>query len=399
MSSSNERIALVGGHVVPVTSAALENGIVLIEDGVIRAVGDSTVSIPGDYQIVDVQSSWVVPGLIDAHTHIGTLEDSDGSAGDDHDEGTEPVTARIRALDAINPRDRAFDAAVAGGVLAVGVNPGSCNPIGGQSAALRTYGKTVDDQVLRSPCGVKSALGENPKDTYSARGMFPSTRMGVAAVIRSALTRARDYIAERPHQTDLDLEALKLVLERKIPWRQHVHREDDIATALRLAHEFEYDLVIDHGTESAELADVIAERGVPVILGPLIVGSRKVEMRNRSLRTAGILERAGVQIAIATDHPVVPIQYLVHQATLAVKEGLDRDAAIAALTINPARILGVDDRIGSLEVGKDADLCVWSGDPLDVMSRVRRAFVRGEQVYEYDYDHQVGRLGSREWRA
>lgn len=397
--SSSERIALVGGQVVPVTSEILEGGTVLIEDGVIRAVGDSTVPIPDGYQTVDVQGSWVLPGLVDAHTHIGTLEDSDGSAGDDHDEGTEPVTARIRAIDGVNPRDRAFDAAIAGGVLAVGINPGSCNPIGGQSAALRTYGRTVDDQILRSPCGVKSALGENPKDTYSSRGVFPSTRMGVAAVIRSALTRARDYLEDRPNQTDLDLEALQLVLERKIPWRQHVHREDDIVTALRLADEFGYDLVIDHGTESAELADVIAERGIPIILGPLIVGSRKVEMRNRSLRTAGILDQAGVRIAIATDHPVVPIQYLIHQATLAVKEGLDPDAALAAVTINPARILGVDDRIGSLEVGKDADLCVWSGDPLDMMSRVEHAFVQGRQVYQYDYDHKVGRIDSREWRA
>jgi imidazolonepropionase-like amidohydrolase len=238
--------------------------------------------------------------------------------------------------------------------------------------------------VLAAPCGLKSALGENPKKAYGDKHQFPSTRMGTAAVIRTALTRAREYLAHPPETTDLDLEAIALVLRGEIPWRQHVHRADDIATALRIADEFGYRLVIDHGTESAPFASELAERGIPVILGPLIVGRSKNELRNRSLRTAGILAAAGVTIAIATDHPVVPVQFLPYQAALAVRDGLDPTVAMEALTINPAEILGVADRIGSLEPGKDADLCIWSGDPLDVMQRVEVAFVRGREVYRRD---------------
>jgi imidazolonepropionase-like amidohydrolase len=394
---TSSRSAILGGRVVPITSEPIERGTVLIADGRIEAIGDSSLPIPPEAEIIDATGHWVLPGLIDAHTHIGTLEDGEGWAGDDHDEATEPITARLRAMDGINPADTAFRDAVAGGVLAVGVNPGSCNPIGGQCVALRTWGPTVEEMVLRQPCGLKSALGENPKKMYGSLQRMPSTRMGIAAVIRQALTRARDYLDNPSAQTDLDLEAIALVLRGEIPWRQHAHRADDIATALRLADEFGYRLVIDHGTESAELANLLAQRQIPVVLGPLIVGKSKVEMRNRSLRTAAQLASAGVKIAIATDHSVVPINFLVHQATFAVREGLDPRIALAALTINPAEILGVDDRLGSLEVGKDADLCLWTGDPLDVMQRVGAAYVRGRQVYRYDHQRQLGLFGERTW--
>lgn len=396
---TSHRTALVGGHVVPITEKPLTHGTVLISDGRIEAVGDANLPIPEDTETVDVTGRWVLPGFVDAHTHLGTLEDGEGWAGDDHDEAGEPVTARLRALDGINHADIGFRDAVAGGVLAVGVNPGSCNPIGGQSVALRTIGGTVEDRVLRQPCGLKSALGENPKKQYGSQGRIPSTRMGIAAVIRQALSRAVDYDQDKSpdRPTDLDLEAIGLALRGEIPWRQHVHRADDIATALRLADEFGYRLVIDHGTEAAELADVLAARHIPVVLGPLIVGRAKTELRNRSLRTAGLLAQAGVRISIATDHSVVPIQLLVHQATLAVKEGLDRAVALEALTINPAAVLGIDDRIGSIEPGKDADLCVWSGDPLDVMQRVESAYVQGCPVFRYDHERQAGLFDDYTW--
>jgi imidazolonepropionase-like amidohydrolase len=225
---------------------------------------------------------------------------------------------------------------------------------------------------------------------------MPSTRLGTAAVIRSALVDAANYLArledrERkpeadraPVDRDLKLEALGRVLRREIPWRQHCHRADDIATAIRIADEFGYDLVIDHGTEAHLLADIIAARGIPVIIGPLFTSRAKVELRNRSLANPGRLAAAGVTIAITTDHPVVPIHFLVHQATLAVKEGLDPATALAALTINPARIAGIDERLGSIEPGKDADLVIWSGDPLDVRSRVRRALIEGTEIYAWD---------------
>ena len=273
------------------------------------------------------------------------------------------------------------------------VNPGSGNPIGGQTCALKCWGRTVDDMVLREPAGLKSALGENPKRVYGDQKKTPATRLGIAAVIRGAFVDAANYLQKldaeaakpeserKPVDRDLKLEALGLVLRREIPWRQHCHRADDIATALRIAAEFGYDLVIDHGTEAHLVADLLAARDVPVIIGPLFTSRSKVELRNRSLANPGKLAAAGVTIAITTDHPVVPINFLVHQASLSVKFGLDRETALRALTINPARILGVADRLGSLEPGKDGDVVVWSGDPLDVLSRVERAFQDGREIY------------------
>jgi len=387
-------VAIVGGRVVPITGEPVDDGTVLIEAGKIVAVGRD-VSVPGAARVIDAAGSWVLPGFVEAHGHVGVHEEGEGWAGNDTNEMTEPVTAHVRALDAINPADIGFRDAISGGILAVNVNPGSGNPIGGQTAALKCWGRTVDEMLLKAPAGMKSALGENPKRVYSEQKKTPSTRLGVAAVIRGALVDAANYLqridaeqrkpeAERkPVDRDLKLEALGKVLRREIPWRQHCHRADDIATALRIAEEFGYRLVIDHGTEAHLLADVLAARDIPVIIGPLLTSRSKVELRNRSLANPGKLAAAGVTIAITTDHPVVPIHFLAYQAGLAVKHGLDRDTALAALTINPARIVGVDDRVGSIEPGKDADVAIWSGDPLDVPSRVERAFVDGVEIYTY----------------
>jgi imidazolonepropionase-like amidohydrolase len=386
--------AIVGGYVVPVTAEPIEGATVLIEDGKIAAVGVG-LDIPAGANVIDAAGKWVLPGFIEAHGHVGVHEEGEGWAGSDSNELTEPVTAHVRALDAINPADLGFRDAVSGGVLAVNVNPGSGNPIGGQTAALKCWGRTVDEMLLRAPSGMKSALGENPKRVYGERKQTPSTRLGTAAVIRGALVDAGNYLARieaeqrksdadrKPVDRDLKLEALGLVLRREIPWRQHCHRADDIATALRLAEEFGYNLIIDHGTEAHLLADILAAKDIPVIIGPLFTSRSKVELRNRSLANPGKLAVAGVTIAITTDHPVVPINFLAHQAALSVKHGLDAETALRALTINPARIVGVDDRLGSIEPGKDADLVVWSGDPLDVLSRVERALINGAEVYSY----------------
>lgn len=389
--------AIVGGRIVPVEGEPIEGGTLLIEDGRIAALGGPELAVPESARVVDAAGKWVLPGFVEAHGHLGVHEEGEGWAGSDGNEMTDPITAHVRAIDAINPDEQGWRDAVIGGVLAVNVNPGSGNPIGGQTVALKSWGGTVDDRVLREPSGMKSALGENPKRVYGDKKQTPSTRLGVAAVIRGAFVDARNYLEKleaeaakpleerKPVERDLKLEALGRVLRREIPWRQHCHRADDIATALRIAEEFGYELVIDHGTEAHLVADKLVSRGIPVIIGPLFTSRSKVELRNRSLANPGRLHNAGVTIAITTDHPVVPIHFLVHQATLAVKEGLDRDAALRALTINPARIVGIDDRLGSLAVGKDADLCVWSGDPLDVMQRVERAFMDGREIYTYDY--------------
>jgi imidazolonepropionase-like amidohydrolase len=389
---SDRAVAITGGRVVPISGDPIDGGTVLVADGKITAVGPD-VRVPDGVAVVDATGSWVLPGFVEAHGHVGVHEEAEGWAGSDTNEMTDPVTAHVRALDAINPADLGFRDAVGGGVLAVNVNPGSGNPIGGQTCALKCWGRTVDEMLLRAPAGLKSALGENPKRVYGEQKKTPSTRLGVAAVIRGAFVEAANYLAKieaeqakpeserKPVDRDLKLEALGRVLRREIPWRQHCHRADDIATAMRIAGEFGYDLVIDHGTEAHLVADLLAERNIPVIIGPLFTSRSKVELRNRSLANPGKLAAAGVTIAITTDHPVVPINFLVHQASLSVKYGLDRDTALEALTINPARIIGVDDRLGTLEPGKDADIVVWSGDPLDVLSRVQRAFLDGREIY------------------
>jgi imidazolonepropionase-like amidohydrolase len=390
-------LAIVGARVIPVEADPIDDGTVVVENGRIAAVGGADLAVPDGATVVPARGAWLVPGFIDAHTHLGLHEEAEGWAGNDTNEMTDPNTAQVRAIDAINPSDLGFRDAIAGGVLAVNINPGSGNPIGGQAVAVKCWGRTADAMTLRQPSGLKSALGENPKRVYGERKKTPQTRLGTAAVIREAFTQAGNYVnrwahpePDKPPERDLRMEALAAVLRRDIPWRQHCHRADDIATAIRLADEFGYDLVIDHGTEAHLLADVIAARDVPVVIGPLLTSRSKVELRNRSLANPARLAAAGVRIAITTDHPVVPIYLFVLQATMAVKHGLDRELAMRAVTINPARIAGIADRLGSIEPGKDADLCLWSGDPLDPMSRVERAYIEGREIYRYDSDRGEG---------
>ena len=387
-----ESVAIVGGRVVPVTGDPIDGGTVLAEAGRITAVG-TDLAVPPGVRVIEAAGRWVLPGFIEAHGHVGVHEEGEGWAGSDTNELTDPVTAQVRALDAINPADLGFRDAISGGVLAVNINPGSGNPIGGQTVAVKCWGRTVDEMVLRQPSGMKSALGENPKRVYGEQHKTPEHPArhgrgdpqrpgGRGQLPEQAGSEQRKPEGERsPVSRDLKLEALGRVLRREIPWRQHCHRADDIATAMRIAEEFGYDLVIDHGTEAHLLADLIAAKGIPVVLGPLLTSRSKVEVRNRSLANPGLLDRAGVTFALTTDHPVVPINFLPYQAALAVKEGLAWPTAVRALTIHPAQIAGIDDRLGSLEPGKDADLVIWSGDPLDVLSRVERAFIGGAEIY------------------
>ena len=400
-------VAIRSGHVVPITGEPIDGGTVLILDGKIAAVGpDAEVSVPEGVRTVDAAGRWVLPGFVEAHGHLGVHEEGDGWEGNDTNEMTDPNGARLRALDAINPADRGFADALAGGVTSAVIKPGSGNPIGGQTVAVKCWGRSVDEMLIREPVSVKSALGENPKRVYGEKKQLPSTRQGVAAVIRDAFTRAQDYRARREHaaaegkpfERDRTLEVLVRVLDGELPWCQHTHRADDIATALRLADEFGYRVVINHGTEAHLLADEIARRQVPVISGPLFTTRSKVELRHRTLANPGILTRAGVKVAITTDHPVIPINFLVHQVTLSVKEGLEREGALRTITVNPAEILGLDDRIGALKPGLDGDVVIWSGDPLDVMSRALTVFVDGREVYTYDEAAREGRVADPYYR-
>ena len=399
--------AIVGGYVVPVDGEPIDGGTVLLEDGKIRAVGaEADVEVPEDAALVDAAGSWVLPGFLDAHVHLGVHEEGEGWSGNDTNEMTDPNGARFRAIDGIDPFEIGFDDALSGGVTSVVIKPGSGNPIGGQTVGVKTWGRTALDMVFAEQVSVKSALGENPKRVYGEKKQTPSTRLGVAAIIREAFTNARNYAAQRDHaraegkpfDVDLTLETLAQVLDGSLYWDQHTHRADDIVTAIRLSKEFGYNLVVNHGTEGHLIADVLAEQDVPVILGPLFTTRSKVELRNRTLRSAGILARAGVKVAITTDHPVVPINFLVYQAALAVKDGLEPEAALRALTVNPASMLGLQDRVGSLKPGLDADVVIWSGDPLDVMNRALRVFVRGREVYTFDDARGEGVVAERRYR-
>ena len=399
-------VAVTGGLVVPVSAPPIERGVVLIEGGRIVAVG-ADVPIPPGAEVVDATGRWVLPGFVEGHGHVGISEEGVGVEGNDVNKMTGPNQAAVRAIDAIDIDDEGFRDALTGGVTAIVVKPGSGNPIGGQSVALKAWGgRTVDEQVISGSVSVKSALGENPKRVYGDKKQLPSTRLGVALVIREAFTRAQDYRAARaaaaakdePFAVDLGLEVLARVLDGELVWDQHTHRHDDIATALRLADEFGYRLVVNHGTEAHKIADVLAERDVPVIFGPMLTSRSKVELRDRAIANLATIAAAGVRVAITTDHPVVPINFLVHQAALAVKDGLPRQTALEALTVNPASFFGLEDRIGSLAPGLDGDVVLWSGDPLDLTSRAERVLISGVTVYQWDEASRTGRVVERSER-
>jgi len=391
-------LAVVGGRVVPVVGDPFV-GTVLVRDGVITALGPD-VEVPDGVRVVDASGRWVLPGFIESHGHMGVMEEGEGWAGNDTNEMTNPDGSALRAIDAVNVEDEGFRDALLGGVTSAVVKPGSGNPIGGLTLAMKTWGgRTVDEQVISESVSVKSALGENPKRVYGERKETPSTRLGVAKVIRAAFTAAQDYVERREHaaakgepfERDLGKETLARVLSGELVWDQHTHRADDVATAIRLSEEFGYRLVVNHGTDAAPIADVLAEKGVPVIFGPVITARVKIELRDRHVANLDRLARAGVLVAITPNHPVVPVNFLVHHAAFAVKEGLDPVTAIQALTINPARMLGLDDRVGSLAPGLDGDIVVWSDDPLDIRSRAERVFITGTEVFSWDADADGGR--------
>ena len=353
----------------------IKNGYVLIKDGRIIDVGPMAFC-PKDDEKYDLSGLTIYPGFIDAHCHLGMWEDGLSFEGDDGNEDTDPATPHLRALDAINPADYSFKEALEAGVTAVVTGPGSANPVAGQMVAIKTYGKRVDDMVIKAPMAMKFALGENPKNTYHSKDETPSTRMATAAIIREQLKKAQRYqrdilAAEEDEETDepeIDVksEALVEVVEGNIQSHFHAHRSDDIFTAIRLAKEFDLDLVLVHCTEGYLNAEKLAEEKARTIVGPLICTRTKPELSNERDENAAILKKAGVEVAICTDHPEVPIQYLPLSAGIAVRAGMDHDDAVRAITSVPAKILGLSDKIGSIAPGTDADIVAFKGDPLSV---------------------------------
>ena len=343
--------------------------------------------------VFDAEGMYAVPGIIDAHSHIGMWEDGMGREGSDGNEATNPVTPEMRSIDGINPFDRCFKEAVACGVTTAVTGPGSANVVGGTFVAMKLYGRSMDEMILKFPVAMKAAFGENPKRVYGDKAT-PATRMAIAAILRKALAGALDYAKKienakddpsKMPERDLGKEALLPVIRRELPLKIHCHRADDILTAIRIAKEFNVRFTLDHCTEGYLIPDLlketIEETGAGIIIGPLLTDRSKIELRNVSFSAPKALYDAGIDFAMMTDHPVIPEQYLPVCAALAVREGLPEDAALRSITINAARITGIDDRVGSLEVGKDADIAVFSGHPLDFRSRCVLCTVDGQVAH------------------
>lgn len=367
-------------------AGVIDRGYVAIENGKIAAVGAGEPAVAEGDAVIR-ETGRLFPGFIDGHTHIGILEDSLRAEGDDVNEATNPNTAQLRGWDAINPLDRCFGDAMRAGVTLVGVGPGSANPIGGQFVAMKTVGQRVDDMIVKAPVSMKFALGENPKFCYSGKG--PSTRMATASIIREALLKAQRYADKKDKaaepdkrpEYDAQCEALEPVIRGELSAHFHCHRADDIFTAVRIAEEFRLKYKLVHCTEGHLIAQELAKADVEAFIGPNLSDRSKPELRNMTFANAGILADAGIKVSITTDHPVTPLEYLPVCAALAAREGLGRERAYRALTINAAEMLGLADRVGSIEVGKDADFAIFDGDPLDVFTRAKRVYINGVETY------------------
>lgn len=371
------------------SAGVIPNGWVKTENGKITEIGSgSPDNVPENS--IDAKGGLLLPGFIDAHTHLGIIEDGIDFEGDDCNESTDPFTPQMRAIDGINPFDRCFEEARMRGITAAASSPGSANPCGGEICAIKTNGRRIDDMLIKN-CGIKFAMGENPKNVYNGREETPVTRMAVTALIREGLHKARRYVRDMdsyysdsenydPPEYDIKCEALMPLLDRKIKAFFHCHRADDICTAIRISKEFSLDAVIIHGTEGYKIADIIAEEKVPVIAGPIICDRCKPEMRGLELKNAAVMHQNGVKTAVCTDHTVIPIQYLPLSAQAAVKGGLSFEDALKTITINPAEILGIDETTGSISVGKDADIQLYrkGENPLDLMSEPKLVMISGD---------------------
>lgn len=373
-------VAFTNGKVIACGLA--ENGPESISTEVAAAIRDKKASL------IDGKNGSVTPGLIDAHTHLGIHEEGVGIEGADDNETTDPITPDLRAIDGIYPGDVAINDALQAGITTACVLPGSANVINGQAVAIHTYGRVVDDMVVSTSVGMKVAFGENPKRVYKNKDKTPATRMAIAALLRSWLAQASSYAYKKqraiekgePYDIDTKLEALLPVIKGTIPLRAHAHRTDDIVTAVRVAQEFGVGIVLEHCTEGHLIADFLAKNNIPVVIGPSFSTRLKVELREKTFATPGILAQAGITVCIMTDHPITSAKYLPLMATLSVKAGMSEEEALKAITLHPARILGLENRLGSIETGKDADLVLWSGHPLDIKTTVQRVWIAGKQV-------------------
>ena len=375
-------------HSVQGEKMAVFQADILIEDGKFKEIG-ANLSAPAGCEVLDAAGLQVYPGFVDAHCHVGLDGTAIGYEGQDYNEYNDPVTPQLRAQDGINPMDRSLKDAALAGVTCIGTGPGSSNPIGGTFIAMKTDGKRVDDMIVKAPVAMKCAFGENPKRCYKSSGI--SSRMTNAALIRETLFKAKAYLqkkeaagddATKAPAFDMKLEALLPVLNHEIPLKAHAHQANDLFTALRIAREFGVDITLEHVTEGHLITEELLAENVPLAVGPTLGTASKYELQYKSWETPGILAAAGCRVSIITDAPVIPIQHLPLCAGMAKKAGMTEDDALAAITINPARHLGIADRVGSLEVGKDADLVITDGCPFQVETEVKAVYINGKKVEE-----------------
>lgn len=380
-------MVIINGKIFPMEGENIDCGYLRTKGKIIEEIGsmENFQERKGE-EILDVDGAWVLPGLIESHAHIGITEEKWGAIGDDCNEETNPLTPTLRAIDAVNPMDPAFHDAIKAGITSVMTGPGSANVVGGQFVFMKTQGRCVDNMVIKCPAAMKVAFGENPKTTYGNQNMLPSTRMGTAALLRKVLFEAVQYKKDKEggklEKDDFEMEPWIPVLNKEIPLKAHAHRADDILTAIRIAKEFNVDITIDHGTEGHLIADEIKESGFPVIVGTDLTSRSKLEVQNMDFKTNKIIHDADILFSITTDHPVALIQYLPICASLAVREGLPVEAALKAITINAAKICRVDDRVGSLKEGKDADIVIFSGNPLETFTKTLYTIIDGKIIYE-----------------
>lgn len=386
-------ILIKNGYIMTMEGKDYPNGSILIDNGKIVSVGKD-IEPRGNCRIIDAEGLLVTPGLIDGHCHIGMIEEGIHTEGDDVNELSDPITPQLRGVDGINPRCSAFDGAIMGGVTTAVTGPGSGNVIGGQFVAIKTYGNIVDDMLIKAPVAMKVAFGENPKVCYGSQKKAPYTRMANAALIREMLTKAMEYYqrikaakekgTEKPW-FDMKLNAMLPVIKKEIPLKAHAHRIDDMFTALRIAKEFNIDITLDHCTEAHLAAERLAKENCGFLVGPGFGSKSKYELKEKTFDTPRVMHEAGIEFGIITDSPVVPLGYMTLCAGLAIKAGLPQEVAWRAITINPARIIGISERVGSLKPGKDADIVLFSGNPLmDIGYKTAMTIVDGKIVYTDD---------------
>ncbi len=379
---------IINGKIFTMEDEIIENGFITIQNGKILKYGDMSKYVKTSNEIIEAYGQIVMPGFVDAHTHMGIFEEGISVEGDDGNEDTDPVTPQLRAIDGINTFDISFKDALKNGITTVVVSPGSANVIGGQMAILKTAGTRIDDMIIKEPFAMKISLGENPKSIYSGKNQTPATRMAIASLIRESLKKAKEYYEEKQNieaddecddtlEFDFKCESLIPVITGEIPVHFHAHRADDIYSAMRIAKEFNLDYVIVHATEGVKIADDLLKDNVKVIVGPVLTDRSKPELRELSAKSAGDLAKKGILVSLSTDHPETPIKYLNICGGISVKNGMDYWECLKSLTINGAKICGVDDRVGSIKVGKDADIIFLNGDPLSIYTDVTLVMVNG----------------------